>query len=236
MSSDPYPQFDSQVEEVTSPATVLASLMTPPPDSPMAVSEETEPFEEDEVAATPVISPAIPTPLRASDPETDNDSSDSEASNFFSLLPPPSQPAPAERRGSTTIYYTRRRVRTPTAPVQPPPAPPTSPISPTSPTSPTSPLQMISQSPPLSPRRPMPPPTVFYYQTTTVPSSSPTRPLRARSNPLPLSDGAHFSTPSLSDSHIENTAEYVWTRPFKRHETHSNEIAVLNNEMPLERL
>lgn len=216
MSSDScptIPPYDSQLEEVISPAAVLASLMTPPSYSPRAESEETEPFEEDEVAYTPVISPAIPTPLRASASEAGNDTSDSESSNTSSQLLPPLQPTPIERRGSATIFYTRKRLRVPTAPIQPPPAPPSSPISPTSP------LQMMSQSPPLSPRRSMPPPTVFYYQTTTVPLS-----------PLVQS---HSATPSLSGSHIENTAEDARAR---RHEAHTNEITVLNDEMPLERL
>ena len=136
MSSDSYPtipQFDSQMEEVTSPVAAPVSPMIPALNSPMAESEETEPFEEDEVAYTPVISPAIPTPLRSSASEADNDSSDSESSYFFSQLPPPPQPAPVERRGSATIFYTRKRVRAPTAPIHPPPAPPSSPTSPTSP-------------------------------------------------------------------------------------------------------
>ena len=94
----------------------------------------------------------------------------------------------------------------------------------------------MSQSSPLSPRQSIPPPTVFYYQTTTVPLSPLARPQRARCTPLPLSDGAPFSTPSLSDSHIENAAEVARARPLGRHEDRINEIADFIDEIPLERI
>lgn len=94
----------------------------------------------------------------------------------------------------------------------------------------------MSRSSPLSPRRSIPPPTVFYYQTTTVPLSPLARPQRARCTPLPLNDGAHFSTPSLSDFHIENTAEDARAIPRGRHEGRINEIADFNDEISLERI
>ena len=236
MSLTPHPNdspSDLKNKETRFPAPTPTFPMDPTPISPMEMSDETEPFEENEVANTPVVSSTIPTLLRPPSSGTNEDSSDSESSNFVSPLPPLSQLSLVPRRGSATIHYTRKRLRAPTAPIHPP----------------SSTIPMMLPSPPLFPRCPLPPPTTFFYQTTTVPLSPPTSPPRAHSNPISPSERTHSSIPLFPTPHATDMAETSQASARRRvnarlrsfllahmNKDRIDEITDLINENPLERI